>query len=127
MLAMSMRKVVRRLFATVCVASFLWAVFWLFCRPVVILHYAPDAQGSDVYFFNEDNDTLKKEIKPGQVERIYTDYFQSRDFPMILSLPYSSRDGTYLTPPFSRVDIYIDANAKIDRVATRYGFFDRFQ
>ena len=75
MLAMSMRKVVRRLFYGLRGVVFMGR-FRLFCRPVVILHYAPDAQGSDVYFFNEDNDTLKKEIKPGQVERIYTDFFR---------------------------------------------------
>jgi len=125
-LAMNMRKVARRMFVMLCAAWFLWIIFWLFCRPIVVLHYAADARGPVVYFFNEDNHTKKEEIKPGHVKRIYTDFFQNRDFSMILSLPYSSRDGVDLIPPFSRVDIYINANAKVERVGKKHGFFERF-
>jgi hypothetical protein len=43
-----------------------------------------------------------------------------------LSLPFSSRDGVTLEPPFSRVDVYISADTKIERTVIRHGFFDRF-
>jgi hypothetical protein len=43
-----------------------------------------------------------------------------------LSLPFASRDGVTLEPPFSRVDVYISADTKIERTVIRHGFFDRF-
>jgi hypothetical protein len=114
------------LFVALCVAFFLWTLFWLICRPVVILHYDEGAREPVVYFFNNNHSITKDELRPGQVERFYSELFPEADSFMDISLPMSSRDGVEIKPPFSRVDVYINGAAKIEKVETKFGFFDRF-
>jgi len=124
---MSVREIARRLFAVLCIGWLLWLAIWWFCRPVVLLHYAEDAREPVVYFFNDNHLITKQEIKPGRVERFYTDLFPGADSFINVSLPFASRDGVEFKPPFSRVDIYINSATRIERVEKKYGFFDRFQ
>ena len=100
---MSVREIARRLFAVLCIGWLLWLAIWWFCRPVVLLHYAEDARESVVYFFNDNHLITKQEIKPGRVERFYTDLFPGADSFINVSLPFASRDGVEFKPPFSRV------------------------
>lgn len=52
--------------------------------------------------------------------------FPSPDAFVDFSVPFASRDGVTIKPPYSRVDVYIDAATKIERMDTRHGFFERF-
>lgn len=110
----------------VTLAGAIWILFWLFCRPVVVLHYASNATKPVTYFVDEQNDTTKDHLNPGEVLKIYTVMFPAAGSSIDVSLPFSSRDGVTLTTPFSRVDIYIDADAKIQRTIIHHGFFARF-
>lgn len=107
-------------------AGFFWIIFWLLCRPVVVLHYASSATKPVTYFFDEQYDTTKDHLNPGEALKIYVSMFPTKGANIDLSLPFASRDGVTLAPPFSRVDIYIDADTKIKRTIIRHGFFDRF-
>ncbi|MDR6379142.1 hypothetical protein [Paraburkholderia caledonica] len=53
--------------------------------------------------------------------------FTGHDAWIEVSLPLAGRDGVTLKPPFSRVGLYIDRFARIERTDVKYGFFDRFQ
>jgi len=98
----------------------------LFCRPVVVLHYAPNATEPETYFFDERNDITKDHLNPGETLKLYTPMFPTEGSRTYLSLPFSSRDSVTLKLPFSRVDVYISADTKIERTVIRHGFFDRF-
>lgn len=101
-------------------------VGWFFCRPVIVLHYAADAGKPVGYFFNENDDTTRGELAPGQTEKFFMPMFPSADAFVDFSLPFASRDGVNIKPPYSRVDVYIDAATRIERTDTKHGFFDRF-
>jgi hypothetical protein len=107
----------------VCVSAL---IGWFFSRPVIVLHYATDARQSVAYFFNENNKITRGELTPGQTEKFYMPMFPSSDAFVDFSLPLASRDGVNITPPYSRVDVYIGATTKIERTDARHGFFDRF-
>ncbi|WP_321877125.1 hypothetical protein [Paraburkholderia bannensis] len=99
---------------------------WFFSRPVIVLHYAPDARQPVAYFFNENNDITRGELTPGQTKKFYMPMFPSPDAFVDFSLPLASRDGVDIKPPYSRVDVYIDAATKIERTDVKHGFLDRF-
>ena len=99
---------------------------WFFCRPVIVLHYSSNAQKPVSYFYNENDQITRSELNPGQVEKFYTPMFPAHDAWIEVSLPFASRDGVSIVPPYSRVDVYIDAAMKIERTDKKYGFFDRF-
>ena len=99
---------------------------WFFFRPVVVLHYSADAQKPVAYFLNENDQITRGELAPGQTEKFYTPMFASRDAWIEVSLPFASRDGVDIKPPYSRVDVYIDAGTKIERTDTKHGFLARF-
>jgi hypothetical protein len=101
-------------------------VGWFFCRPVIVLHYAADARHPVAFFFNDNDDITRSELTPGQTEKFYMPMFPSPDAFVDFSLPFASRDGVNIKPPYSRVDVYINAETKIERTDTRHGFFDRF-
>ncbi|TRX73448.1 hypothetical protein [Pseudomonas mangiferae] len=104
----------------------LWILFWYFCRPVLVIHYAPDAIEEVGYFLLVNNNTDKDALSPGEKSRYYMDMFPEPNSLIIFSLPATSRDGVELTPPFSRVDIYVDAGHTITRTRISHGFFERF-
>lgn len=68
----------------------------------------------------------KEEIKPGEKVRLVTDMFPDEDEFILFSLPLDSQDSVELHPPFSRVDIYISADARIERTTISQNFFARF-
>ncbi|WP_263145644.1 hypothetical protein [Pseudomonas sp. RIT-PI-AD] len=105
---------------------FTWSVFWYFCRPIVVIHYSPEAPSDVAYFFLENSHTTKSAINPGERIRFYTDMFPEPDELIDFSLPFSSRDGVEIHPPFSRVDIYVDAGSHIERTLISQNFFARF-
>jgi len=116
----------RRLFKWTAALCTLALVAWFFCRPVIVLHYAADAQHPVAYFYNESNQITRSQLKPGQVEKFHTAMFPAPDAWIEISVPFASRDGVSITPPYSRVDVYIDATTKIARVDRKTRFFDRF-
>lgn len=65
-------------------------------------------------------------MTPGRTEKFYMPMFPSPDASVDFSVPFASRDGVTIKPPYSRVDVYIDAATKIERMDTRHGFFERF-
>lgn len=102
-------------------------VTWYFCRPVLVLHYSPQAHEPVAYILTENDHVTRRQLSPGEAERFYTPMFVPQDAWIEVSLPLASRDGVTIKPPFSRVDLYIDQFAKIERTDVKYGFFDRFQ
>ncbi|MFP3606758.1 hypothetical protein [Paraburkholderia sp. SIMBA_053] len=102
-------------------------VTWYFCRPVLVLHYSSRAREPVAYILNENDRITRRQLSPGGAERFYTPMFVRPDKWIEVSLPLASRDGVIIKPPFSRVDLYIDQFAKIERTDVKYGFFDRLQ
>jgi hypothetical protein len=96
------------------------------CRPVVVLHYSAQAASAVGYFYNDNDIVVKDRLQPGQSVGFRSSCFVcDRDW-IEVSLPFASRDGVQITPPFSRADVYIDAATKIARVEKHQGFFARF-
>jgi hypothetical protein len=60
-------------------------------------------------------------LSPGGAERFYTPMFAGPDAWREISLPLAGRDCVTLEPPFSRVDLYIDRFARIERTDVKYG------
>jgi hypothetical protein len=122
----------RRLFRQLTIAAGVLALLWLTLfvqaqlSPVVVLHYSTAAPAPIVYFFNEDNDIIKDVIKPGESLGFRTTRWPDADYYLDVSFPFSSRDGAELTPPFSRVDIYIGADAKVVRTVVDKRYWARF-
>lgn len=94
--------------------------------PVVVLHYSPNATEPVGYFFNNDHYVKKDYIYPGTVVKFHTDYHPHPDYFIDVSLPFASRDHVEITPPFSRVDVYIGADTKITRTVVKTDFLARF-
>ena len=107
-------------------ALLLWIVFWFMCRPLILIHYSAEAPDAVVYFLDDGIYTTHEEIQPGSRDRYFGDMFPEADFSITFSLPYSSRDGFEIYPPFSRIDIYVDADARIERTEVSQNFFARF-
>ncbi|WP_198117842.1 hypothetical protein [Massilia rhizosphaerae] len=117
----------KKLLAIAGAIAALWLVFAVnsFTLPVVFLHYSAAATAPVTYFFNEDNDIVKDHLVPGEsiefrtARRLHTDYF------IDVSLPFASRDGVEIRQPFSRVDIYIGPDTKIERTVVKTDFLAR--
>ncbi|AXF18789.1 hypothetical protein CUJ87_30935 (plasmid) [Paraburkholderia caledonica] len=99
---------------------------WFFCRPVIVLHYSADARRPVAYFLNDNDEITRGQLLPGQTLRFHTPMFPGRDRWIEISVPFASRDGVDIRPPYSRVDVYIDATGRIGRTEAKYQFFDRF-
>jgi hypothetical protein len=93
---------------------------------VIALHYAADARQPVAYFFNDNDAITRGELAPGGTEKFSMPMFPSPDSTVYFSLPFASRDGAAIKPPYSRVDVYVDAATKIERIEIKHGFFDRF-
>lgn len=96
------------------------------CQPVVVLHYSAQASGEVDYFYNDNNHITKDGLQPGESVRFREPLFPDEGDWIDVSLPFASRDGVEIKPPFSRVDIYIDAATKIAKVDTQQRFLARF-
>ncbi|WP_321889709.1 hypothetical protein [Paraburkholderia bannensis] len=99
---------------------------WFFSRPVIALHYAADARQPVAYFFNDNDAITHGELMPGHTEKFSMPMFPSPDSIVYFSLPFASRDGVAIKPPYSRVDVYVDAATRIERTDIKHGFLDRF-
>lgn len=100
-------------------------IAWFCCRPVVVLHYAAEAKEPVTYFFDEPEHVTKDQLMPGQVEKFRMPMFPDHDATIFVSAPFASRDGVEIKPPWSRVDIYIDAQTRF-RMEVKHGFLERF-
>jgi hypothetical protein len=115
-----------RSFATVVAIVVLALIAWFICRPVIVLHYSADAKGPVAYFLNENDQVTRGQLLPGETRRFFSPMFPGRDRWIEVSVPFASRDGVQIRPPYSRVDVYIDASSAIGRTEAKYRFFDRF-
>ena len=93
--------------------------------PVVFLHYSASATAPVTYFFNEDNDIVKDHLVPGASIEFRTARRPHADYFIDVSLPLASRDGVEIRQPFSRVDVYIGPDAKIERTVVKTEFLAR--
>ena len=118
----------KKLLKTAGVLAILWLALGAYVHtgPVVVLHYSADAREPVVYFFNEDNDIIKKRIYPGTSLAFHTAHRPDADYFIDVSLPFASRDGVEIKPPFSRVDVYIGPDTKITRTVVKTDFWARF-
>jgi hypothetical protein len=127
MLSMKSSSMLKKLLAIAGVIAALWLAFLVnsLTSPVVFLHYAATATAPVTYFFNEDNDIVKDHLDPGAsvefrtARRLHADYF------IDVSLPLASHDGVEIRKPFSRVDIYIGPDTKIERTVVKTDFLAR--
>lgn len=95
-------------------------------RPAVVLHYAADAKAPVIFFFMENDDTIKEYLHPGASLTYRTERSPGTDYYLSVSLPVASRDSVELKPPFSRVDVYIGPDTKITRTVVSTDFWSRF-
>ena len=93
--------------------------------PVVFLHYSAKATAPVTYFFNEDNDIVKDHLVPGASIGFRTARHRHADYFIDVSLPLASRDGVEIRQPFSRVDVYIGPDTKIQRTVVNNDFLAR--
>ncbi len=105
-----------------CVIAF---AIWYLARPTIAIHYAADADKPVSYFYDEEHAIIRDHLNPGQSVLFATSMFPDADSLVIISTPFVNTEGVEITPPFSRVDVYIDAQAHF-RVEKHYGFLDRF-
>ncbi len=100
----------------------LWGTF----SPIVLLHYSERATEEIGVFFNDNHNTAKFGMSPGETSAQYTAMFPKPDMWLLLTFPSQSTDSLEITKPFRRIDVCIGPGAKIERTVTRHGFFDRF-
>jgi hypothetical protein len=120
--------VTRKLLVFAGMAAALWLALAVnaFTSPVVFLHYSAAAAAPVTYFFNEDNDIVKDRLAPGASVEFRTARRPREGYVIDVSLPFAGADGVEIRPPFSRVDVYIGADAKIARTVVLTGFLARF-
>lgn len=117
---------VKQIGIALCLAPFVLALFWFHCRPVVALHYSDQARESIGFFFNDNHNTAKQGLEPGESVVFPTAMFPDSGMWILLTFPFDSKDSLEITKPFSRIDVCIGPGAKIDRTEIRHGFFARF-
>lgn len=120
------RRALRCAGIVLCAAPLLWMLFMYFCRPVVALHYSQDASAELLVFFNDNHDTTRFLLTPGQSVSSPTAMFPASDMWLLISFPREEGDRMEITQPFSRIDVYIAEGGKIERAETSQGFFARF-
>ncbi|WUR10967.1 hypothetical protein E7V67_014680 [[Empedobacter] haloabium] len=94
-------------------------------RPAVVLHYAAEAREPASFFLMEYENTIKELIRPGATMTYRMDRNPGADYYLSVSLPMASGDSVEIKPPFSRVDVYIDADTRIARTVVETGFWAR--
>ncbi|MDR6585432.1 hypothetical protein HBH1_02681 [Herbaspirillum sp. BH-1] len=100
-------------------------IAWYLARPTIAIHYAADADKPVSYFYDEEHAIIRNHLNPGQSVLFATSMFPDADSLVIISTPFVNTDGVEITPPFSRVDVYIDAQAHF-RVEKHHDFLARF-
>jgi hypothetical protein len=110
------------------VLAMCWLALTVFhrTRPVVVLHYAAEARAPASFFLMEYEDTIKQLIRPGETMSYRTDRSPGPDYYLSVSLPLVRGEAVEIKPPFSRVDVYIDANSHIARTVVDTRFRARF-
>jgi hypothetical protein len=93
--------------------------------PVVFLHYSASAVAPVTYFFNEDNDIVKDHLAPGASIEFRTARRPHAGYFIDVSLPFAGSDGVEIRQPFSRIDVYIGPDAKIERTVVDNDFLAR--
>jgi hypothetical protein len=127
MFSMKSASMLKKLLAVAGAIAALWLAFAVnsLTLPVVFLHYSASATAPVTYFFNEDNDIVKDHLAPGEsiefrtARRLHAGYF------IDVSLPLAGGDGVEIRKPFSRVDIYIGPDTKIERTVVKTDFLAR--
>ena len=122
-----MRFLMTALGAICAILAGLWAsvALWGAFSPVVLLHYSKDAQAPLSVFFNDNDDTSKLGMSPGQTLTFRTAMFPAPDMWILITFPGASSDHIELTKPFSRVDVFVGAGAMIVRTEVDERFFAR--
>lgn len=123
-----MRTRLKKLFLVPGLLALLWMGLSasLQTSPVVVLHYSAAANDPVGYFFNENDDLTRDYLKPGTSVEFRTPHHPPADYFIELSLPLASREGVQIKQPYSRVDVYIDADKKISRTVIQTDFLARF-
>jgi hypothetical protein len=106
----------------------LWAgvATWGAFSPIVVLHYSKNATSPISVFFNDNDDTRRLSMTPGQTANLRTAMFSEPDMWILLTFPGQSSDHVELATPFSRVEVYIGPAARIERTTVKQEFFARF-
>ena len=118
----------RRLLIVMAVLALLWLAIVVnsLTYPVVFLHYPATATAPVAYIFNEDHDIHREVIQPGETAEFRSRKDPAADYFVAISLGMASRDEVWITPPFSRVDVYVDASTKIERTVKTNDYWARF-
>lgn len=103
-----------------------WILFMWLCSPIVAMHYSSRATESLVFYLYSDGTITKSELAPGKSDYTSTAMNPPSDMQVILSFPVLRREVLHVTEPFSRIDVYIGPEARIERTEIRHGFFARF-
>lgn len=93
--------------------------------PVVFLHYSAKATAPVNYFFNEDNDIVKDHLMPGASVEFRTARHLRANYFIDVSLPFAGGAGVEIRQPFSRADVYIGPDTKIERTVIKNDFLAR--
>jgi len=122
-----MRVVARLLCAILGLLACIWvfSAAWGAFSPVVVVHYSEHATGRVSVFFNDNDDTRKLGMSPGQTLRFRTAMFPKPGMWILITFPGHSADHIELTQPFSRVDVFVGDGAKVERTEIRDRFLAR--
>jgi hypothetical protein len=127
MFSMKSASMPKKLLAVAGAIAALWLAFAVssLTLPVVFLHYSASATAPVTYFFNEDNDIVKDHLAPGASIEFRTARRPHAGYFIDVSLPLAGGDGVEIRQPFSRVDIYIGPDTKIERTVVKTDFLAR--
>jgi len=118
----SMRPGCRAVFYALCAT----VLFVYFCRPVVAIHYSAAAKEPIGYIYDTDLYLSRGALDPGESNGYFADWRQKPDHWTGISVVREKWDDVEINGPFSRVDVYVGPDAKVQRTEIRYGFFARF-
>jgi hypothetical protein len=118
----SLRRGCKTLGCALCAA----VLFLYFCRPVVVIHYSAAAEEPIGYIYDTDWYLSRDGLHPGESTRYFADWRQKPGHWTGISVVGEKWDYVEINGPFSRVDVYVGPDAKVQRTEIRYGFFARF-
>ncbi|MDH0093729.1 MULTISPECIES: hypothetical protein [Achromobacter] len=123
-----MRGLLKFLGGVACFLALPWSaiVLWGAFTPAVFLHYSDAASEEIGVFFNDNHDTDKFGMMPGETVTLRTAMFPRQEMWILLTFPTDSTDSLEITKPFRRIDVCIGAGAKIEKTEIRHGWLDRF-
>lgn len=91
-----------------------------------MLHYSVSGNSAIGYVYDTDVYISKRSLRPGESAKYYTDWRQASGYRTAISVLSASRDEVEINGPFSRVDVYVGPDGRIERTETRHSFVDRF-